>query len=221
MAAMWWHRQRAWILAAMVLVGGSVAPWTTWGQELTPIQVPWWITNPPSPPEAGTMIFQANWSDSASYLVLYPLNRWRLVGDSLVGSGKMQPILNPPPPPQDYAVEAEVQHVGQTPGVFELILWEPWYDRYVAHFESGEAILVDYRGGITRVPQIELARVPFDPGDGLHLYRGEVQGNDLRLVVDGTLVLSHTFLGRNSAFAAPGVYSNTELRIRTFRVIAL
>ena len=67
----------------------------------------------------------------------------------------MQPILNPPPPPQDYAVEAEIQRVGQTAGVFELILWEPWYDRYVAHFEIGEAVLIDYRGGITAGPSTD------------------------------------------------------------------
>jgi len=127
------------------------------------------------------------------------------------------------PPTQDYVVETEIQRLGQPGGSFGIVLWEPWYDRYVVHFANGEAALVDNRGGIGGgiVPQIELARTPFDPGNELHLYRGEVQGNDLRLFVDGTLVLSATLGGRTTAFAPPGVYANTELLIRSFRILAL
>jgi hypothetical protein len=127
------------------------------------------------------------------------------------------------PPPQDYAVEAEIQRVGQPGGGFGIVLWEPWYDRYVVHFANGEATLLDDRGGLSGaiVPQVELARAPFDPGDALHLYRGEVQGNDLRVFVDGTLILSASLPGRTTPFAPLSMYSNTELRIRSLRIAAL
>jgi hypothetical protein len=217
-----WFGRRAWLLALLMLAGSAAVPWSARAQAVTPIPVPWWIPDPSGPPDAGTVLFEADWSDLGSHVSLHSRTGWQVINDSLVGTGSMRP-LQTHPPPQDYFVEAAIQRVGQPDGVFELILWEPWYDRYVAHFENGEVVLIDYRGGITgaTVPQIELTRAPFDPGDALHVYRGEVQRNDLRLFVDGTLVVSQSFRGRNSSFAAPGVYSNTELRIHSFRMVAL
>jgi hypothetical protein len=66
-----------------------------------------------------------------------------------------------------------------------------------------------------------VAKTPFDPGDDWHTYRAEVEGNTIRLFVDGTLLvegIDNQYLERGRI----GLFSvRTQINVRNFKTSAL
>jgi hypothetical protein len=138
-----------------------------------------------------------------------PYPRW-LLRDGVLTSGEMGGTLWPPfslEGRDNYAVEVEIAlakppalaRCGEGARKFEIFVRQSEQNRVFAGAVTdaacpdGESVAeihwcCDVRGD-DRVYHV-LATRPFDPGDGWHTYRVEVEGNSIRYFIDGRLWLT-------------------------------
>jgi hypothetical protein len=178
----------------------------------------------PASPESGAVLYEADW---AAYGVPPSLRRpsttWRVENDALVGTGPWLVAMPTLPSVWDYVIETQLQRLGGPDGAFGIVLWELARDRYAVEFVDDEVQLVQYRGGLAGgiLPFVVHARAAFDPGGELHRYHARVLGNEFAVLADDSLILSAEIPARTAAVAPPRLYAQTELRIRSFRIVAL
>ena len=203
------------------------------------------ITPTPEPtptpvPQAGDILYATGedgfegWTIGGGYQV---------VGDMLVNDGTNEDPAQYIPAPvdlgnrSDYAVEVEMQLVRGDSGTgFGMVaratdqgaywagscdgVYAGEFGHYIAagerSYEPVAAWFCEPRGSSLRI-----AFAPAEPDTDWHTYRLEVQGNTLRLMVDGALVLETV----DNQFLEPGqvgLFSYaTQASFRNFRVIAL
>jgi Domain of Unknown Function (DUF1080) len=149
---------------------------------------------------------------------------WQVFDGALLSDGTASGALAAPYDPGDagdYAVEAEVRLApadcgGRPFGVFARSA--AWGAYWAGPDCAGS---VGIWGGDGPTPGAAKAEAPFAPGGGWHTYRLEARGTELRLLVDGALVLE-THEARVLADGRVGVFSGGEqVTVRRFAVIAL
>ncbi len=169
-------------------------------------------------PAPGLILFAADWSGGMGG---WPeAAGWSAVDGMLVngGSSSDTTIVAPYRPElSNYAVEAEIEVVS------------PFWQRRAFALVARDA----YRGGLnwwsymdTRHPYVgtrsqTLAQTEFNPGGDWHKYRLEVDGGHVRLSIDGTVRAEAT--GQSSLSpGGVGIWDGgVQIRVRSFRVIAL
>ena len=209
------------------------------GTTVTSIQTTPTIIPSPTPSPGPTVcpppcvLYQADWSNGANGWSGSP--DWKFFNSMLINDGtdnlcggfsiEYAPTLFPPFQPQvaNYAIEIEVQIVRQTRdgcsdnGFFgvggRLSSSNGGWTGYQMVVGQGSEIITDYN---TR-----LAYANLDPGNSWHTYRLELQGTDLKIKVDGALVVEAS----DAKYLDPGqlgIWSSAlYLNIRSYKIIAL
>lgn len=169
-------------------------------------------------PAPGLILFAADWSSGMGG---WPgAAGWQAVDGMLVndGSSTDTTIVAPyRPEVSNYAVEAEIEVVS------------PFWQRRAFGLVARDS----YQGGLnwwsyrdTRHPFVGtrsqlLAQTEFNPGESWHKYRLEVDGGHVRLLIDGAVRAEAT----GQSALSPGRVGlwdgGVQIRVRSFRVIAL
>jgi hypothetical protein len=184
----------------------------------------------PTPvPQAGDVLYEAN--ESSGFQGWASTAGWSNLDTMLVNDGTNydydQWIKAPfaPGTIRDYAVEAEIQVVqlGQGYPAFGIVVRATDDGAYWAGQNYGlgtRNIGIASSGNAARSGSF-MQSAGFDPGPDWHTYRVEVEGNSIRVLVDGSLLVSATdnsFLDGGQT----GLYSfGTQINVLSFRVIAL
>ena len=194
------------------------------------------------PPRPGTVVYRADWSGGMGGWT--GDGEWKTVNGMAVTSGysngdPLDGVLLAPytlGTLSDYTIEAQIKidrvncctggigivarvDTGASPpsgyfiGGANLSAQSPY---------DGDAAVATGNGNLCTYCQGMLKYVPFSPGSDWHDYRAEVQGNTIRLFIDGGEVLEttdNTFLagGRCGLYAENGF----EVSVRSFVVTAL
>jgi hypothetical protein len=168
------------------------------------------------------VLYQADWSNGLNG---WPSGfGWSALGGMLVNDGSNRD--RPPwkhtwvtapyePSTTDYAVEAEIQ----------VIRVEGNCGSYGVTVRSGYQVGVVICGspGVTIIGQDvgELGTQSFSPGTDWHTYRAEVQGNEIKAIVDG-VVLLRVADNRHLLSGEVGLWvDTTQLNVRAFKVTGL
>ncbi len=195
----------------------------------TPTPVP--TTTPtftPTPlPEAGDVLYEATGVQLKDWPVT---GDWKYAAKMLVSAGTNREASEWLPAPvdlgelSDYALEADVQFVRDaarndafglvvragSDGAYWVGINTDCRPRCRARIDAGDSTLSN-----------RLATEVYDPGTDWHTYRVEAQGNVIRLLIDGALVLEavdNQFLAGEQV----GLFSyGTQVNVRSFKVIAL
>lgn len=177
-------------------------------------------TDTPSPTEA-TILYQADWSGGLNGW--FGSQDWKTVDGMLVSDGTNGSVRLSITAPaalntiDDYAVEAEIQVV-----------------RALGCSSFGVVARIDGKGGGYQAginycefkgaafwQMLDLGYKEFQPGSGWHTYRLEVQGNNLKFLIDEALALE-TSDNRYLSGGQVGLWSDeVQLNIRSFKVIKL
>lgn len=193
----------------------------------TPVPPPTATRQPPSPtprPQPGAVLYEANWSGNLAGWS--GGSEWRAVNGMLVnnGSASWTPSVALAPfraAGDDYVAEAEIQQLeGHGFGV-------------IVRVDEGQTVALGngYNAGYVTLDgaciylgapgwSLPLGKRDFTAGTGWHVYRVEVKGNVLRLLIDGGLMVERT---DNRFLTGPsvGIWSvAAQINVRKFRVIA-
>lgn len=189
------------------------------------------IPTPTSPPNPGTVLYQADssWSGWSG------TKEWNILNGLLTNDGTGYPgsptILAPTKLGiSDYAVEANIQ----------VVNWHRCcYSQYAIVVRASNNSNGGWQGYSVgedledRTPSTvniaadaghigpALANAPFDPGTALHTYRVEVKGNRIKLLIDGGVKIDIT---DNTSLSGGqvGFWSyEVQLNISSFKIIAL
>jgi Domain of Unknown Function (DUF1080) len=192
-------------------------------------------------PQSGDVLYQEDgsdnwkgWSGSVDWKIL---NR-TLINDGTYDTDSEPPTITSPYYIQgttNYAVEARVRVLRQTTGrqltpYFGISVrgtsagngWQGYWASVIAanSYALGTDLYIQ-NNVANNFSQSVLASAPFDPGTDWHTYRVEVNGNDIKVLVDGVLALEtqdNQFLtGGQIGFGT----ADTELVISSFKIIAL
>jgi hypothetical protein len=123
----------------------------------------------------------------------------------------------------DYAVDAEIQAVESYCPKFGVVVRSGFVVGISSDCRNYAAIGTYGKSGNVFVPSYDgfgVAKVEFVPGNEWHEYRVEIRGNQLTLLIDSVLILqasSNTFLAGGQV----GLYAETQIGVRSFRVSAL
>lgn len=209
------------------------------GTTVTPVQTtPTFIPSPtPSPTPTvcplPCLLYQANWSNGANDWSGSAY--WKFFNGMLINDGtdnlcegfsiEYPPTLYSPFQPEvaDYAIEIRVQIVRQTHnncsdnGFFgvggRLASSNGGWTGYQMVVGQGSENITDYNS--------RLATGNLDPGNSWHTYRFELKGTDLKLKIDGALILETS----DAKYLYPGqlgIWSSAlYLTISSYKVIAL
>lgn len=190
-------------------------------------------TPSPTPCPKPCVVYQVNWSNGANGWS--GSADWKFFNGMLINDGtdnlcqgfsiEYAPTLYPPFQPQtaNYAIEVEVQIVRQTHnncsdnGFFgvggRLSSSNGGWTGYQMVVGQGSENITDYN---TRLTSGSL-----DPGNSWHTYRFELTGTNLKLKIDGALVIEAS----DAKYLDPGqlgIWSSAlYLNIRSYKVIAL
>ncbi|HZT07355.1 MAG TPA: family 16 glycoside hydrolase [Chloroflexota bacterium] len=132
----------------------------------------------------------------------------------------------PPPSLANYAIEAEVQVMRRPQcGSFGVVAGGAYQiGLHMCSADSPPTLSVRAHNpqlsARSNSPQL-LANLPLDPGDGWHLYRIELDGPDLHVLVDGVVVADIHDAGAGPAGPVGLWDDHTELAVRAFRVLGL
>jgi len=155
---------------------------------------------------------------------------WKTVNGIIVNDGtEFGTIMSPLEPGREgvanYAVEAEIQAIKEgRDSSFGIVVRSNYYAGYI--FSSGGGLFyVDHHSAVisvTECPTCYMSEILAENAFGLdnewHIYRVEVFGNELRLLIDGrefVRVTDNRFLEGGEI----GLWScNTQLQVRSFRV---
>ncbi len=198
---------------------------------LTPTPTP-----SPTPPPPGTILYQADWSNGLNGWKGSP--DWKVLNGMLLSDGSNGNIIDGPtivPPYQvsntaDYAIEANIQlisygYVGEGSSSFGISLRGTSTTNGWQGYTGGLLAFNQYQ----RYMQITgpdifdaLKRGDFDPGStSPHTYRVEVKGNDIKLLIDGSIRLEVTD-NRYLSGAQVGLWCfGPQINVSSFEVFAL
>ncbi len=182
--------------------------------------------SPPAVPPAGSVLYTANWSGGMAGWT--GTQDWKTVGGMLVndGTGGNSLVIAPfQPPTSDYAVEADFQVLGlpsdRQVGIVIRREGNAGYGAGVWHNNPPSSIRpTGVMETYLSAPGGALMTRTFDPGRNWHTYRFEAQGNNLRLLIDGTRWLQAT----DNRFLSPGeiaLRASTQASFRSFKIIQL
>jgi hypothetical protein len=204
----------------------TVVPPTTTSVPPSATPAPPTLTpQPPTPtprPAPGTVLYQANWSAGLSGWV--GSTDWKVSNGMLLNDGARRDSRIEAPfrvPLDDYAVEVELQ---QPPGSAGWLL----VFARGGGGDSGYSLGVDrdqYRmvwlGDRVVVGANPLGQKAFDPGTVWRTYRLEAQGNRLRALIDGGVMLEATDNKHLSGGIVGLVADTAQVMVRSFKVVAL
>lgn len=196
-------------------------------------------TKPPSgPPAAGTVLYQANWSNGRDGWTLP--QGWDTVSGELVNDGTSDDLTKHAHPPAihpytaDYAVETEIQMVRTlgnpcfgSPGNFGITVREDsggYYSVGLDDHLTWKGVIADSNSptfGGCDLSDNNLVGNSVSLDTNWHTYRAEVHGNDIKFLMDGSLV-AETTDNRHLRSDVVGLWSaGVVLNVRNFKVIAL
>lgn len=213
----------------------------------TPTNLPPTPTSePPTPTPTvapiGTVLYEANWADRMGEW--RGGSEWKVSGGMLVNdgtccvSGRREFIIAPySPNTDDYAIEAEIQLVRAS----DDARCRPEYgiasrmtdnrEGYLAGIDLAiyntacQPNLIVIKSPILSPPNSPdtlLANKEFTPDTGWHLYRVEVKGNMVRLLVDGATIFDAVVDNRYLDSGQVGLYATkVSFSVRSFKVIKL
>jgi hypothetical protein len=179
---------------------------------------------PASKPKAGNVLYEADWSEDLNG---WPAVRgWKHISNMLVSDGSPgHPARIWIPAPYqpdttDYAVEAEIQllnpQCGATYKEFGLIARAEREEGIIAGYKCSEVAI-----GIGSHFFRRIASQAFDAGSRWRTYRLEVQGNLIKLFVDGVSMLEAAD-NRYLSSGKLGMFSiGAQISVRSFKVIKL
>lgn len=188
-------------------------------------------TAPTATPAAksGDTLYQADWSNGLNGWS-GSTTGWNTVSGMLVFNGKNGAENWIAAPLQlngraDYAVEATIQVVKTDYGYdgFGLVLRADGQKGYLAGVSpQGKVALVAPLNNFENYNLVRIiAKEKYDPKLTAHIYRAEVKGNSVRLLIDGAVVVNAT----DNLFLSPGKVgldaTGCQLSILSFKVIAL
>jgi serine/threonine protein kinase len=176
-------------------------------------------------PKPGTILYQADWSRGLNGWV--GTSDWNILNGMLHDDGSYYPsaaagptIVAPfLPDTADYAVEARVQKIGGA--CFDPVTFRGnqetngWHGYKVTVCEKSIGL---YRDDLNLNNKI--ATASFDPGNGWHLYRVEAKGPQIKVFIDGKLVLK----GNDNSYLSTGqlgIKSSAQLIVSSFKIITL
>jgi hypothetical protein len=151
---------------------------------------------------------------------------WKTVNGMLVNDGSAFPgsIIAPYKPGRhgvkDYAVEAEIQVIGDPARSFGIIVRSSYYAGYLGYTGGGifteehlsAQIAIDCCGGNI------LNKSNFGMNNEWHTYRVEVSGNEVRLLIDGSEYV-HVTDNRFLEGGEVGLWSDRiQIQVRTFKI---
>jgi hypothetical protein len=201
--------------------------------SLTPTTVPPTIG-------AGTMLYSEDgsdnwkgWSGSADWKTL----NGALLNDGSYDTNTIAPTITAPYQVEgtsDYAVEAKINIQRQNQGksvtsAFGITVrgatnggtWQGYFALISAPGANEPQAAAFITNNNTNFESSILAKCPFDPGTDVHTYRVEVKGNDIKLLIDGSLKVEtqdNQFLTGSQV----GMISyNDELTVSSFSITAL
>lgn len=187
----------------------------------TPTLEPTPVPTPTPMPAAGTVLYEA---DTSGGLEAFDAGAgWNVVNGMLVSDGSSASSVYAPFDPDglaNYAVEAEIQ-VLPADGDFGFGVSGRATDTGTVSLLTGYD-LYDYEGTRIVVSDDVIAEQKYEIDGEWHTYRLEMDGNQIRGLVDGAIVLvtqDNRLL--DPGFAGLFVYENTQINVRAFRVIAL
>ena len=169
-----------------------------------------------------TLLYQADWSKGVgewSGSRDWSTSGGMLTNDGSLGSIPSIGIAPYEPPTTDYAVEAEIQRVSGY--AFGLIL----------RVNRGQPIALGngYNGGVAGGdaglfagipgPAPSVVQRPFEPGSDWHMYRLEVDGSTLRLLIDETLWASRNDTSVPSGWVNGLWAINAKINVRSYKVL--
>lgn len=180
-------------------------------------------------------------ADDEAAFAAFAVEPWSTSGDTLVHKAAQaiaEPMLLLPytAPSGDFAIEAEIRVDGLAPNVcnqnFGLVAGSEATGQffgggviYACGASSPAARITDVSDWTNGYDQDrQLARGSVNPGDDWRHYRFEVRGDEFRLLVDGTEVLSATesTLGEGFSAGKGGVWTQgTRLSVRNVMIFAL
>jgi Domain of Unknown Function (DUF1080) len=173
-------------------------------------------------PKPGDVLYQADWSQGMDGWT--GPSHWKTVGGMLVNDGgdasSAWAAFQTPNP--DYAVEAEMQAVGQIDNTYSHWAVGVRGDAssgtiayYSGGTHSGHAGISD--GNLESM----IVQKTFTPRNDWHKYRLEAKGNHLKLFIDGALVVESDD-NRHLTGSEVGLYSrDVQVNVRSFKVIQL
>lgn len=184
-------------------------------------------------PEPSTVLFAMD--DSGGFEAWAGVGGWNEFNGMLVNNGASDAeftTLYDPGTIVDYAVEAEIQLIefvgrgkyadadiytcGRGDSYFGIFVRDRSYQAYLCNYHYGRDPVV-----LARLHELDYR--DYDPGGDWHTYRVEVRGNELRFLVDGTVLLE---AADNRILTETGgdiglVCGQSQINIRSFKVIAL
>jgi hypothetical protein len=204
-------------------------------------------TEPPPPTAAEATATEAPTAepdfaaDDEAAFAAFAVFPWEASGDTLVNRAAQaiaEPMLLVPytAPTGDFAIEAEIRVDGLVPDVcnqnFGLVAGSDMTGQY---FGGGVIYACGASRPAARITDVsnwtngydqdrQLARGSVDPGDDWRHYRFEVRGNEFRLLVDGTEVLTATesTLGEGFSSGRGGFWTQgVRLSVRNLMIFAL
>jgi hypothetical protein len=191
-------------------------------------------------PQAGTILYQENgsdnwkgWSGTPDWKILNGV----LINDGTYDTNAIPPTITAPYQVQttpDYAVEVKMRIQRMVTGRsvtsgFAIAArgtsgGSTWKGYFATLFppNSSDSVPTAYlQNNDPNFVASILARAPFDPGTSEHIYRFEVKGNDLKLLIDGSLKVET----QDNQFLVGGQVGllsyDEELSVSSFKIIAL
>lgn len=179
----------------------------------------------PTRPAPGTVLYKADTSGGLDKL--QGGAGWKHLNGMLVndGTGTSTIVLPYKVPVADYAVEADVQIIGMNGPVSlrgRMTERQGGYAGSLLHNIVGTAFLeyydvCDYQGCAHHT----LTQTTYTADSVFHIYRLEMRGNDIRLLVDGTPLVEaqdNRYLTGDQAGLFDG---GSQINVRAIRIIAL
>lgn len=189
------------------------------------------VTPTPEPtatpePQAGDVLYETGEEGFQGWPVSQD---WKTVDSVLVNDGTIfdydRWIKAPfaPSNVNNYAVEAEIQLVNAEGTGFGIVARAAENAGYRIGVRVGccpRAAVIADSGNRFNYGQ-DIASTEFQPGNEWHTYRVEVQGNTVRLLIDGN-VMTEATVNQFLTGGEVGLFSiSSQINVRSFRVIAL
>jgi len=180
-------------------------------------------------------LYQTNWQQGQLGWASSGNGAWKVVNGLLLYDGNDRSLIEAPFRTKhvtNYAVEARIQSLGVTDGnSFGMVIRasdspDPGYmDGLEAgvYNSNGQSYTAVWRGGVdaTNTSDSIIDQSNFDPAKRWHVYRIEVRGNQLKLLIDGQIAVD-TATNRFITGVRVGLFSNNvETSVSSFRVVAL
>ncbi len=191
----------------------SATPTRTGTPTTTPTPTP---TATATPAPAGTVLYETDWSGGLGDWI--GTSDWQVVEGTLANDGSRPSLSLIGPrarsPVTDYAVEAQILRLGGD-GLGIFVRRGEDQRGYLAGLYLNFAMIS------AREPFNSFASREFKNREGWHTYRLEVRGNNFRFAIDGQRYFEASD-DRHATGTQFGLWvMNAEIRVRSFKIIAL